>query len=894
MKHPAYILLAFFFLVSAALKSQVTVNLGPDLVLNCNVPSVQITPVVSGATSPIYQWSGPGNYSSNNQNITVNLPGTYTLTVTDQANGNTATDQINILEDIVPPNVMIVKIANSCSGQPGSLSIANPVGNLLYQWSNGAVGTAIDALSPGVYCVTATDPANGCTAVDCEILEQYPQIAVTVAAQAVHCYGGADGSLIATVFGGQPPYSYLWNTGASTPGINGLQAGLYTLTVTDAAACTSVQQFTVTQPAALTVSAGNGCNNTLLAQIAGGVPPYLYQWSGPNFFNSNFLNPLIPGPGIYSVTVTDANGCISMASDTISPSDEPCTKIYGRAVLDADLDCEAEPQEIAWANMIIRATGANGTFYAFTDTAGAYTLYVVPGNYTVYAQPNDQQAAVCPLNPGVSLSAVGDSVRQDFAVTGINPDCPLMRVDLTASLLRRCFNNNYYWVSYCNLRPVEAPGAYIELRLDPFLSFVSAALPHTDLGNNTVRFDLGDVGPNACGLFWVQVEVSCNAVLGQTHCSEAHIFPDTLCNPADPLWSGAELRLRAECAGDSLDFILKNVGTAPMSNNLEYIVIEDGLMNRAGSAPPLAPNQEMYLRVPANGATWRVEAEQEPYAPNQSLPLLSVEGCTTTGAFTTGFVSQFPANDYDEWVDIECRPNQGSYDPNDKQGFPTGYGADHYIKPGTEIEYLIRFQNTGTDTAFNVYILDTLSSWLDPASVQPGASSHNYRFELRGEGVLLFQFPNIMLPDSNVNEPASNGFVKFRIRPRPDVPLETDIFNNAAIYFDFNEPIITNTTQHRIGENFISVATWDPRRPQYQVSVAPNPAIDRAVIRLTGSPETGNYQLLLTDPSGRTARTLHNSTAAFELQRGDLPTGVYFFQVRLDGELCGLGKLILR
>jgi uncharacterized repeat protein (TIGR01451 family) len=354
------------------------------------------------------------------------------------------------------------------------------------------------------------------------------------------------------------------------------------------------------------------------------------------------------------------------------------------------------------------------------------------------------------------------------------------------------------------------------------------------------------------------------------------------------------MQLRSECAGDSLHFILKNVGTAPLSNALEYIVIEDGLMNRTGSAPPLAAGAEMIITVPANGSTWRVEAEQEPFVPNQSLVVLSVEGCTTTGAFSTGFVEQFPLNDYDEWIDIECRPNQGSYDPNDKQGFPVGYGADHYVRPGTEIEYLIRFQNTGTDTAFNVYILDTLSSWLDPASVEPGASSHNYRFELRGEGTLLFEFPNIMLPDSNVNEPASNGFVKFRIRPRADVPLETDIFNNAAIYFDFNEPIITNTTQHRIGENFISVATWDPRRPQYLVSVAPNPAIDRAVIRLTGSPETGNYQLLLTDPSGRTARTLHNSTAAFELQRGDLPAGVYFFQVRLDGELCGLGKLILR
>jgi len=103
---------------------------------------------------------------------------------------------------------------------------------------------------------------------------------------------------------------------------------------------------------------------------------------------------------------------------------------------------------------------------------------------------------------------------------------------------------------------------------------------------------------------------------------------------------------------------------------------------------------------------------------------------------------------------------RGSYDPNDKQVDPIGDGPSGEVYNLDQmLSYLIRFQNTGTDTAFTVVLRDTLNSNLDFETVVPGASSHNYEATFESEGVLAFTFPNINLPDSTTNEPESHGWV---------------------------------------------------------------------------------------------------------------------------------------
>jgi hypothetical protein len=164
----------------------------------------------------------------------------------------------------------------------------------------------------------------------------------------------------------------------------------------------------------------------------------------------------------------------------------------------------------------------------------------------------------------------------------------------------------------------------------------------------------------------------------------------------------------------------------------------------------------------------------------------------------------------------------GSFDPNDKQVSPQGNGPQGSIEPSTDwLTYRINFQNTGTAPAHDVRIEDEISNHLDMSSLEVIATSHTC-FTTMVDQHVKFEFNNIMLPDSSANEPESHGFVVYRIRVLPNLPDQTQINNTAAIYFDFNEPIITNTTVNTIDYLINSVGT----NSALQVSAFPNPASD--------------------------------------------------------------------
>ncbi len=135
----------------------------------------------------------------------------------------------------------------------------------------------------------------------------------------------------------------------------------------------------------------------------------------------------------------------------------------------------------------------------------------------------------------------------------------------------------------------------------------------------------------------------------------------------------------------------------------------------------------------------------------------------------------------------------GSYDPNDKTAFTSTRASEslYFINEDEWIDYVIRFQNTGTDTAFNIVVTDTLPPTLDPATISLVTASHQHTWNVQGQGTLKFIFPNILLPDSNVNEPLSHGLISFRIRPHLPIAPATVIENIANIFFDFNPPVIT-------------------------------------------------------------------------------------------------------
>lgn len=134
-----------------------------------------------------------------------------------------------------------------------------------------------------------------------------------------------------------------------------------------------------------------------------------------------------------------------------------------------------------------------------------------------------------------------------------------------------------------------------------------------------------------------------------------------------------------------------------------------------------------------------------------------------------------------------------SYDPNYKSVYPAGVCPENFVVLDTKLTYTVHFQNTGTAPAMNVSILDELDPSLDISSVRVLSQSHTMIMEVLQPNTIDFKFDNIMLADSTSNEPESHGWVVFEVDPLPGVSNWTEVSNSVGIYFDYNEPVLTNT-----------------------------------------------------------------------------------------------------
>jgi uncharacterized repeat protein (TIGR01451 family) len=569
--------------------------------------------------------------------------------------------------------------------------------------------------------------------------------------------------------------------------------------------------------------------------------------------------------------------------------------IQGRIASDPNTNCQVEPTETGLEGWLVRSWKPSNPFVfsTLTDVDGRYELPKDTGLCLLSMIPPNEYWYAC-SDDTLVLSAANDTIVEDYAMQSV-VDCPLLEVDIATGFLRRCFDN-YYAVRYCNKGTTAANDAYIDVELDPYLTFISATLPSISLGNNVWRFSIGGVPIGACGNFSIVANLDCDStVLGQSHCVSAHIYPDSACI-SNPNWSGALVAVSGQCAADSVRFIIENIGTGDMQNQLDYVIVEDDLIFRMDNFQ-LNQNGQLTFATPRNGSTWRVIAHQEPNAPFTNTPTAVVEGCGTNGfgAFSLSYVPQFGEDDGDPFHSTDCQQNIGAFDPNDKIGYPTGVGAAHFIQPNEEIEYQIRFQNTGTDTAFTVVVRDTLSADLDLTTVRSGVSSHPYTFDIVGGNVLKFKFSNILLPDSNVNEVASHGFLRFRVRPKLNTALGTEIRNNAAIFFDFNAPVITNQTLHTLGKDFLLSVWWEnPQGKPDNLKVFPNPVQQGAWLMLgdkNSDFEGATFEMI--DVLGKIVLQSSVENGRIWLSAEQLYAGAFFFSLKKNGVILGKGKLVV-
>lgn len=596
----------------------------------------------------------------------------------------------------------------------------------------------------------------------------------------------------------------------------------------------------------------------------------------------------------YLAIVGDNNGAPTNALflKTDLEGDFLSNKILGSVYRDEDVDCLFTPGEPGLRDFIVKAENALGeVFYKKTSPDGSYAMQVTEGDFTItttsaFAPPS--YYATCDTQ---ILSVLG--VSQTFNASAIGVDiwgaCPLLFVEVSGGILRRCTATKYT-INWCNLGTFSAENTLLQVIMDPNLDYLSSSLPLASQSGDTLSFSIGLVPAGACNSMSIQYLVNCAANLSDILCVEAHITPDSSCLPQDNSWDGSIIEVSGECDGTEIEFVLKNTGTGDMSQVAEYVIIEDQIMYMQPPLQLAAGEQMTSIRIPM--------PEDSCFAlqvfPNQTSllkqPVAVVANCTANGNLS--LLLDLPSNENELAVSVHCDEVVGSFDPNDKVGFPQGITPAHFIEQGQEIEYRIRFQNTGNDTAFLVRILDTLPVTLDPATIRPMGASHPFTWDVTNNGWLTFTFANILLPDSTTNEPGSHGYVSFRVGQRPNLADWTLLENSASIYFDFNEPILTNTWYHTIGRP-TTVSTQTPGRSddQLAVLVSPNPMAEEALFTLQGYSPKSILRFELIDPIGRILREERFTGSVFSLKKQALNPGLYFWKISEGRKTLSRGRL---
>ena len=577
--------------------------------------------------------------------------------------------------------------------------------------------------------------------------------------------------------------------------------------------------------------------------------------------------------------------------------------LSGNIFIDLNNNCiQNAGSEKGMRNYSIKMTRDGYNTFTSSDKSGNY-YFVAPDtgmyNIQLLSNPTNRYFWTAPCN-SYAIHIKDTSQVKDFALNSTN--CPHLTIDLATY---HCGHLHGYTINYCNYGTADANNAYIDISIDRALQILNqptSTVPYTSLGNSMYRLQLGTVEYGTCGIIHFDLEASYSHIpLGQTICSEAHIYPDSLCYAAS--YRGPFIYASAICHGDSVQFTLTNTGKGNMNSNKHYRIIEDNTIRFEGDYLILAGAKKNIFTKVNNGASYTILADQPNELPgmyNTRFAAAHIEGCLLVAPDTlhTGFVTQFPAYDGEDFRAVDCWINKSSFDPNDKTGFPFGYGPQHFIEANTDIDYIIRFQNTGNDTARFVYVVDTISPWLNINTLEPGASSHNYAFVRIDSNVVKFVFDHINLVDSNTNELLSHGFIKYRIQQKTDNPIGTKIYNSADIFFDENVPVKTNVTMHTIGHDFIQVqlisGVYDPKFNISGVKVFPNPFHDKTQIIMEGD-KIKDASLLLMNVEGKILKTIQpEQENHFDIYREDIPVGLYIYKIIQENETVASGKLMVQ
>jgi len=398
--------------------------------------------IISGTAPFTYLWSN-GELS---EDISGLIAGTYTVTVNDAA-GSSANANVVVNQ---PTEILVsgIIVDVSCfGGNDGSIDISVTGGSspYTYLWSHGETTEDASGLMTEVYFIEVTD-AFACVVNESFMVNEPMVVDVNIVGTDPNCFAGNDGSAIANVTGGTPPYTYLWSDGSVTEEIFGLMANvLYELIVTDANGCNGQANVTLSEPTAILLStiissyngygvSGAGLSDGIInLTVSGGTAPYSYLWSN-GVITQDLAN---LSAGTYTVTVTDLNGCIEILSaeitepTTLSINDLIASNVTCNGGFDGAVDLVVSggtaPYSYNWSNGVLTEdlSGIGAGVYNITVTDN--NLVSVNGTVTII-EPDDLTLTSmiseisCPggNDGGIDISVLGGTAPYTYMWDDVN------------------------------------------------------------------------------------------------------------------------------------------------------------------------------------------------------------------------------------------------------------------------------------------------------------------------------------------------------------------------------------------------------------------------------------------------------------------------------------------
>ena len=836
---------------------------------NCTNGTATVGPITGTGTPPYtYQWSNNATTSSIS-NLTT---GSYTVTVTD-ALGCNKMGYADIYQ-LVGIGASTIVTPTTCLQNDGAITTIGSGGvpPYSYLYSNGATTQTITGIPGGSYGVIVTD-ANGCVGSGSAYINSSTPISVTFSATASSC-ASPTGSATIAINGGQAPYNVTWNSFPQQTGLTAtnLAAGSYGFQVVDANGC--VRSGAVTVPpasiiAANIISTNPMClqsNGSLNVTASGGTAPYSYLWSN-SAVTSNISG---LGAGSYSVTITDANGCSVTKSKSLTPSSPvniglattPASCLFtSDGAIAATVIGGTAPYTYNWGNGQTAATVTGlATGYkhlSLTDAAGcnAYAHTFVGYNAA-------NTSCYCTIT-GKVYHDVNNNCVQDAGEPGI-PNVQIY-----------CTGVGYAFTNASGTYSFKVPsGSYT------ISQTVQSTYPLASCQNNNIA--VTTVAASGC----VQTVNFANTV---TPLHDVHISS----------WD-----FSAAVPGNvyTQKLIVSNQGTIAESNILGSYH-SDGQINAATFTPSAIFNNPTANYYSTSGNTFPnlTPGANQVFDVDYNVPTNIPMG--TILVFKDSAVHAGPManwlNDNSPWNNVNSRNATvvSSYDPNFKQVSPQGEGPlGNITHADSVLEYMIHFQNLGTYKAQNVVVLDTLDDNLDWKSLRPIYSSHLSKVSIDDNGVLKYTFDNINLPAEMYDAQGSNGMFSFSIKMKPNLPLGTQLKNNAGIYFDYNEPIITNTT---INTLYKPTSVDDKvKHEKLNFTIYPNPTRSGFVAVVENNKLNANTVVTITDVTGRIMAVktivLQQGRQIIKMNTESLNSGVYFVNINIDGKVNTQKLIVLK